>query len=130
MFSECKCKKCSYCALKDREIKAKQSELNDAYLMLDNRDRRGQGLKRDIVERELYISELVKDIQKLHEDADTLNDENVKLTYELQQRELTVLALHSKSVGLTYELDDKEVYVQALKKTIKRMSDKIMKQYM
>ena len=68
MFSECKCKKCSYCASKDREVKAIQSELNDAYLMLDNRDRRVQGLKRDIVERELYISELVKEIIKLNED--------------------------------------------------------------
>ena len=36
---------CQYCASKDREMKALRSELNDAYLMLDIRDREVKKLK-------------------------------------------------------------------------------------
>ena len=36
---------CQYCASKDREMKALRSELNDAYIMLDIRDKEVKKLK-------------------------------------------------------------------------------------
>lgn len=36
---------CQYCASKEREMRALQTELNDAYLMLDIRDKEVKKLK-------------------------------------------------------------------------------------
>lgn len=47
MFSEAK-RECAYCACKDRELRALQSELNDVEIMYANRNRRVQELKKEL----------------------------------------------------------------------------------
>ena len=61
MYSEAK-RECAYCASKDRELRAKQSELNDVEIMYANRNRRVQGLKTELHQTQKSVLDKHSDI--------------------------------------------------------------------